>query len=75
MKVIWGFKGAAFGNQDRGNHIISTNFEHPAGKSLLCFFIDLGAVKEVLEYLKTKGFEVTYVNVDAEGLISVKVNW
>ncbi len=31
-------------------------------------------MKEVLEYLKTKGFEVTYVPVDEEGLITVKVS-
>eukprot|EP01127_Copromyxa_protea_P022437 TRINITY_DN8037_c0_g1_i2.p1 TRINITY_DN8037_c0_g1~~TRINITY_DN8037_c0_g1_i2.p1 ORF type:complete len:266 (-),score=63.09 TRINITY_DN8037_c0_g1_i2:490-1287(-) len=55
----YAIKGAAYSQLAKGNHIISSNFEHPA-------------VKEVLEHLKTKGFDVTYIPVDEEGLISVK---
>ncbi|MBN1923204.1 MAG: cysteine desulfurase [Nanoarchaeota archaeon] len=51
--------GAAAANKKKGNHVISTNFEHPA-------------IMNTLKYLKTLGFEVTYLKVDAEGLISLE---
>lgn len=43
----------------QGKHIISTMIEHPA-------------VLEPLNYLENKGFEVTYLQPNTEGLISVK---
>lgn len=43
----------------QGKHIISTMIEHPA-------------VLEPLNYLEDKGFEVTYLQPNTEGLISVK---
>lgn len=43
----------------RGNHIITTVIEHPA---------ILNAAKQ----LETEGFEVTYLSVNAQGLISVE---
>lgn len=69
-------QGAAFSQManGKGNHIISSNIEHPAGTSLLHFVFWPSEVKEVLEYLKTKGFEVTYLPVDDEGLVTVKVD-
>lgn len=41
---------------DKGNHIITTNIEHPA-------------VLNPLRYLETKGFEVTYLPADETGRI------
>ena len=41
---------------DKGNHIITTNIEHPAGLN-------------PLRYLETKGFEVTYLQADKTGRI------
>src|SRR5699024_8439680 len=44
---------------DRGKHIITTQIEHPA-------------VLNPMEYLETKGFEVTYLPVDEKGKITVE---
>jgi cysteine desulfurase NifS len=55
----YAIKGAALAHRDRGNHIITSTIEHPA-------------VIEVCKYLETKDFEVTYVPVDADGLIDVQ---
>jgi cysteine desulfurase len=54
----YAIKGAAFANRQRGNHLITSTVEHPA-------------VLEVCQYLQTKGFEVTYVPVDASGRVAV----
>lgn len=51
-------KGTALGFQERGKHLITTKVEHPA--SLRAF-----------EQLEALGFEVTYLDVDHEGRISV----
>lgn len=51
-------KGAVFKNKDRGNHIITTQIEHPA-------------VLEVCKYLEKYGFKVSYVPVDEFGMVSV----
>lgn len=50
-------KGIAFTHRNRGNHIITTQIEHPA-------------VTEVCAFLQESGFEVTYLSVDEEGLVS-----
>jgi cysteine desulfurase len=52
-------KGFVESNSDKGNHIITVKTEHKA-------------VLSTCEYLETKGFEVTYLDVDANGLISLE---
>ncbi len=49
-------KGIAYANRDRGNHIITTAIEHSA-------VLSSGA------FLETQGFKVTYLSVDAYGLV------
>lgn len=53
-----GLKGFVESNIDRGNHIITVKTEHKA-------------VLATCEYLETKGYEVTYLDVDENGLISM----
>lgn len=50
--------GGALANRRQGNHIITTAIEHPS-------------VGETVEYLKEQGFELTYLPVDADGIISL----
>jgi cysteine desulfurase len=54
----YAIKGIAFKNKDKGNHIITTQIEHPA-------------VMEVCKYLEGYGFEISYLPVDKFGLVSV----
>lgn len=51
-------KGFVESNSDKGNHIITVKTEHKA-------------VLSTCEYLETKGYEVTYLDVDSNGLISI----
>lgn len=51
-------KGYLESNEDKGNHIITVKTEHKA-------------VLTICEYLETKGYEVTYLDVDENGLISI----
>lgn len=54
----WAIQGIAENYKDKGNHIITTMIEHHA-------------VLHTCEYLEKKGYEVTYLEVDSEGKISL----
>ena len=51
--------GCALANRRRGNHLITTQIEHPA-------------VLQTMHYLETMGFQVTYLPVDGSGRISLE---
>lgn len=52
-------KGVAFKHEKRGKHIISTYLEH---KDIL----------ETLDFLETRGFEVSYLKINEDGMIDLK---
>ncbi len=54
----YAIKGIAFARKDEGNHIITSQIEHPA-------------VVEVCEYLKKWGFEISYIPVSDQGVIDL----
>lgn len=54
----YAIRGYVMKYRDRGNHVITSQIEHPA-------------VLEVCEYLEKHGFEVTYLPVDQYGMISL----
>lgn len=51
--------GAAMANRRAGNHIITTSIEH-------------ASVENPMEFLKEQGFEITYLSVDENGIISLE---
>lgn len=52
-------KGIAYANKQKGKHIITTKIEHPA-------------ILETCKTLEKQGFEVTYLNVNENGFISLE---
>lgn len=54
----WALKAAAESYREKGRHIITTKIEHHA-------------VLHTCRYLEKKGYEVTYLDVDADGLVDV----
>ena len=52
-------KGVAYANREKGNHIITTKIEHPA-------------ILNTCRTLEKEGFNITYLNVDEDGLISIE---
>ncbi|MCI8273045.1 MAG: cysteine desulfurase [Clostridia bacterium] len=52
-------KGFAYANREKGNHIITSKIEHHA-------------VLESCERLEKQGFEVSYINVNNEGIIDLQ---
>ncbi|MAB47204.1 MAG: IscS subfamily cysteine desulfurase [Flavobacteriaceae bacterium] len=52
-------KGFVESNDDKENHIITVKTEHKA-------------VLSTCEYLETKGYEITYLDVDENGIISIE---
>ena len=54
----WALKASADAYASKGKHIITTKIEHHA-------------ILHTCEYLEKRGFEITYLNVDRDGLISL----
>ena len=55
----WAIKKIMIGRMNKGKHLITTKVEHHA-------------ILESAKYLEDLGFEVTYLNVDKDGLISLE---
>lgn len=51
--------GAAMANRRVGNHIITTSIEH-------------ASVENPMEFLREQGFDITYLSVDENGIISLE---
>ncbi len=54
----WALIATAEAYRDKGKHIITSTFEHHA-------------VLHTCKYLEQRGFEVTYVNVDSDGIVKL----
>jgi cysteine desulfurase len=55
----WALKATAEAYKNKGNHIITSKIEHHA-------------ILHTCEYLAQQGFEITYIDVDENGLISLE---
>lgn len=55
----WALKAAAFANREKGKHIITSTIEHHA-------------ILHTCGYLEKLGFEITYVNVDENGVLKLE---
>lgn len=51
-------KGFVCSNKNKGNHIITSQIEHPA-------------ILETCKFLETQGFEVSYIGVNSDGIINL----
>ena len=54
----WAIKGVAFSLSNQGNHLITTSVEHAS-----CL--------ETFKFLENRGFEVTYLPVDSNGIVDL----
>lgn len=55
----WAIKATAEAYKDKGNHIITSKIEHHA-------------IMHTCEYLEENGFEVTYLDVDEQGIVKLE---
>lgn len=54
----WAIKGIAYENKHKGNHIIISAIEHPA-------------VLDSCKYLEKRGFRISYIPVDSDGIVKI----
>ncbi|MCQ2518970.1 MAG: cysteine desulfurase NifS [Lachnospiraceae bacterium] len=55
----WALKGVAYALKDKGKHIITTKIEHHA-------------ILHTCEFLSKQGFDITYLDVDENGVIDIE---